>query len=55
MPGRKWFSKKDADEQQNKISELEQAVKDQKKKDFVYFILGVVGSGFIGYFLCKFF
>lgn len=53
MPGRKWFSKKEADEQKGKISELEQAVINQKKKDKKYLIIGVIASGLFGFFLCN--
>lgn len=55
MPGRKWWSKEEADEKDQQISELEQAVIKQKNRDIKILIIGTIGSGLFGYALCTFF
>jgi len=53
MPGRKWFSKKEANDNEKRISEIEIAVRKQKNKDIGFLIIGVIGSGLLGFFLCN--
>lgn len=53
MPNRRWYSKKEADDQEAKISELEQAVINQKNKDIKFLIIGIVASGLLGFLLCN--
>jgi len=55
MPGRKWWSKKEADEKEQQITDLQIAVTKQKNRDIKILVVGIIGSGLFGYALCTFF